>query len=234
MNLLIFFIVSSALMLCTYIATLSFLTSIIVFVLSFAIFALFSLKKIIYYSKIKKKYYSCYKFINNFIISLNIKKTISSAFTSVNSSMDEDYIKEYNDLEHMTDNEKLEYLNNFYPFHIYSLFVGVVNLYEEQGGNILSLASLVLDKSRIINEYIQSSYSKGIRKIVEFFTLWIFSIVILLVLRLVLKDFYSLLASKVFFQIMIACLMVFIAITIHIAIVRFTNIKVRGWNNENV
>lgn len=234
MNILIFLIVSIIFFITTYISTLSMITSLIVFIFSLFVFCLISNKRINDYVRVKRRYHSCYRFINNFIISLNVKKTVSASFETLLNQMDDEYVAEYNDLDHLNDSEKLEYLKKFYPFDIYSLFVGVIALYEEQGGNILSLSSLVMDKSRNIEEYIQNSYSLGIRKVVEFITLWIFSIVILLVLRLVLKDFYQLIVNKPFFQIIIGVLLCFIILTIHLAIHRFTSIKVRGWTNEKI
>jgi hypothetical protein len=168
------------------------------------------------------------------IISLSVKKTLSGALPSVLEQMDEDFLKEYSDLDHFLDNEKIEYLKKYYRFHIYDLFVDIVNLFIEQGGNILSMSSLIIEQSRNIEEFLTSSSKIGTRKIVEFAVLWIFSIAILLALRMVLSEYYILISSKLFFQISVMVLLLFIAFSIHLLVIRFTNVKIRGYSYEKV
>ena len=234
MSLLIFFIISLVFFGSTYFATTSLIPSWVVFVISLCLFMFFSNKKMKEYALITNRFHSCYRFINNLIISLSVKHTLSGALESVITSMDEDFIKEYQELSHLNDFEKIEYLKKYYRFHIYNLFVDIINLYLEQGGNILTMASEVIDKSRLIEEYLKNTHTIGTRKMVEFAVLWIFSILILLVLRFVLADFYSLIASKLFFQVAVVALILFIAVSIHIFVSRFTKIKLGGWSYEKV
>ena len=96
------------------------------------------------------------------------------------------------------------------------------------------MSSLIIEQSRNIEEFLTSSSKIGTRKIVEFAVLWIFSIAILLALRMVLSDYYILISSKLFYQISLMVLLLFIAFSIHLLIIRFTNIKIRGYAYEKV
>lgn len=234
MSIALFIGISIVIFFSSLISTMSLIPSLIVLIISLFIFIFFTNKLLNRYFLITKRFHSCYRFINNFIISLSVKNTVGAALLSIHDSMDEEYKKEISELEHLSDNEKLEYLKKFYRFHIYELFVDVVNLFVEQGGNILNMSKEIIERSRYIEEYLNASHTIGMRKIIEFSTLWIFSILILLVLRLVLGDFYSLIASKLFFQIIVAVLLIFIAFSIHLMVSKFTNIKIGGWSYEKV
>ena len=201
---------------------------------SFLLLSTSCLKSINRYNLITNRFHSCYRFINNFIISLSIKNTIAAALESIKETMDEDFKKELGEISHLNDFEKMEYLRKYYRFHVYDLFLNIVNLYNEQGGNILQMSSQLIDKIRTIEEYLNNSHQIGIRKIIEFVILWIFTLVILITLRFVLAEHYILMASQTFYQIGVAILLMFASFSIALMIIKFTNTKIGGWSYEKV
>ena len=63
-----------------------------------------------------------------------------------------------------------------FTFDIYKLFLNIIALYEEQGGNILQMAALLTEKSRYQEQYLNNTVGVAKRKIIEFSTLWLFSL----------------------------------------------------------
>lgn len=203
-------------------------------VLGFSLLYLFviSFRRIDKYQIKTKRYHSCYKFINSFLISLSIRNTVNASLEKVSENMDEEFKNECDGLENVTGLDILIYLKKYYRFHIYDLFINVISLFEEQGGNILQMSSLIIEQSRNIEDYINKVNSIGKRKVLEFSVLWVFAIVILIALRFVLGQFYQSIVSQTLFQIAIGIIFVFIVISIDVLISRITALDIRGWSHE--
>lgn len=218
----------------TYFSTSNIIISLIVGVVSGFYLLIITRKRIDRFIRKTKRYHSCYKFINSFLISLSIRNTVGAALTNVSENMDEDYKNELDGLEDVTGLETLTYLKKYYSFHIYDLFVNVVSLYEEQGGNVLNMSSLIIEQSRGIEDYINRLVNISKKKVIEFSVLWIFAIVILVALRFVLGQFYVSIISQLIFQIAIAIIFIFITISIDILVKRITKLEIRGYSNEEL
>lgn len=212
----------------SYLASNSFIVMGLVFLTSILYMFL------IYYRRENKyllKYYrfaSCFHFIDDFIISLSVRKTISGAFESVSNSMDKRFLQEINGLQHLTDKEKLTYLKKFYPFHIYELFINILSIYEEEGGDIFDLSSMLMNEARQEEEILHESHKLGNKKMMEFFTLWAFSLLILVVMRFALFDMYTQMSNSLFFKIMIAALFLFVLLSIEFVSRKAFSIPIKG------
>ena len=195
-------------------------------------FALFipNLKR---FNKVSNRFHECYHFINNFIISLSIKKAISSALENTVLSMNESFVEMMNSLENMSDDEKLRYLNGgYFPFHVYRLFIQVIELYEEQGGDILESSKYLLDQCRYYEEYVTACSSLAIRKYFGFGVLWAISLSILVMLRFTLTDFYGYIKTQTLFIVSLGVLSLFIAFSIYVLILRATKIEIKGYDKH--
>ena len=218
----------------TYFSTSNIIISLIVGVVSGFYLLIITRKRIDRFIRKTKRYHRCYKFINSFLISLSIRNTVGAALTNVGENMNEDYKNELDGLEDVTGLEILTYLKKYYSFHIYNLFVNVVSLYEEQGGNVLNMSSLIIEQSRGIEDYINRLVNISKKKVIEFSVLWIFAIVILVALRFVLGQFYVSIISQLIFQIAIAIIFIFVTISIDILVKRITKLEIRGYSNEEL
>ena len=214
----------------TYITTSSWITALLVFIFSVIFLNLVTLPICKKFSKTSKRFHECYNFINNFIISLSIKNTIEGSFNLTIDSMNPSFKEDIEGLEHLTGLDKLTYINKYFTFDIYKLFLNIIALYEEQGGNILQMASLLTEKSRYQEQYLNNTVGVAKRKIIEFSTLWLFSLAILIVLKFVLGQFYNQIFTQFIFQILIGLLFMFIVVSIHLLVVRITKIEIKGWS----
>lgn len=214
-----------------YFTTSSWIVALMVFIFSVIFLLIFTLPICKRFSLTSKRFHQCYNFINNFIVSLSVKNTIEGSINTTIETMNESFKKDMEGLEHLSGVDKLTYISKYFPFDIYKLFLNIISLYEEQGGNILQMSSLLTEKSRYQEQYLNKTVSIAKRKIIEFSTLWLFSLAIIVVLRFVLGQFYTSIFSQLLFQILVGLLFVFVVISIHILVMRITKVEIKGWSN---
>ena len=128
--------------------------------------------------------------------------------------------------------ERLEYLKKYYPFYVYELFVSVIHLYIERGGNILDMSRFLLSELHNEQDYNHEYNSLGKRKMFDFSMLWSFSLLILVVLRFALHEHYSLISNQLFYQILIVILFLFILVSIEILNIKAHTFRKRGAEYE--
>lgn len=176
-----------------------------------------------------RKYHECYHFINNFVIALSIKKSISGSLESTVNSMPTEFIDIYSGLEAMSDKEKLNYLQTYFPFHVYNLFLQIVSLWEENGGDIIRMSKYLIAETRYNEEYITKTETMSNSKYIEISVLWAFCALIVIVLRFSLKEFYDKIKIQIFYIIAIITLFVFILFTIYLLIKKGTSLSIKGY-----
>ncbi len=182
-----------------------------------------------------KRFHECYHFVNNFIIALSIKKSIKGSLESTVASMPNEFIDIYNGLENMSDDDRLHYLSSYFPFSVYRLFLQIISIWEEEGGDILQMSKYLITETRNNEEYISKADTMSRHKYVEISVLWAFCVVIVVVLRFALKDFYVYIKQQLIFMISVIGLMLFILVTIYLLIQKGTNLKIKGADiNEKV
>ena len=233
---LVFILISLIMGVLIYVATEHIILAAAIFVV-FLIFSLvFIAPMLSNFSKVVFRYHQCYHFINNFIITLSIKKNIPATLENTSLSMDEDFLKMFGKLQDMTPEKKLNYLNgHYFPFHVYRLFLQVLSIYQEQGGDILDMAKYLLEQCRYIEEYVSSSESLAKRKYGEMAVLWVISLSILVLLRFALNDFYVSIKSQAFYLIAIAVLSIFVLASIYYAVYQGTKVDLKGYHrNEKI
>ena len=107
----------------------------------------------------------------------------------------------------------------------------LINIYEEQGGNILEMSHYLLEETRLIEEYISSSKSITKKKMVEFAILWLLTLGIMVFMRFALSQFFDVIAKQIFYPTGILFVCLFCVLSIHIAICKMTKLQIRGWND---
>lgn len=179
-----------------------------------------------------RKYHECYHFINNFVIALSIKKSISGSLESTINSMPNEFIDIYSGLESMSDKEKLDYLSTYFPFHVYHLFLQIINLWEENGGDIIRMSKYLIAETRYNEEYITKTETMSNHKYVEIAILWAFCAVIVVVLRFSLKDFYDKIKTQLIYVVAVILLFLFILFSIYLLIRKATDLKLKGYSEN--
>lgn len=216
-----------------FISTENIYVTLVVFALTLLYFICVISPRFKKYKKMTNRFNYCNLFINNFIISLNIKNSIAGAFESVKNSMDDGFNEQLEDIKELKEEEKILYLRKYFGFHVYQLFSDVILTWLDQGGDILKLSNTVLEDCRGNQELIDSYKSSNKKIAVEFSLLWMFAIVIIFILRFVLNDFFKSIIKIPFYPYMVGAIFLLILISIEIFSQRMTNLRIRGWTNEN-
>ena len=179
-----------------------------------------------------RKFHECYHFINNFIIALSIKKSIKGSLESTVASMPTEFIDIYGGLENMSDDDRLHYLTSYFPFYVYRLFLQIISVWEEEGGDILQMSKYLITETRNNEEYISRSDTMSRHKYVEISILWGFCAAIVIVLRFALKDFYVYIKEQLIFVISVVGLMLFILFSIYLLIQKGTKLHIKGVSED--
>ena len=179
-----------------------------------------------------RKFHECYHFINNYVISLSIKKSIAGALESTVNSMPTQFIDIYEGLENMGNIDKLNYLSSYFSFHAYQLFLQILAIWQEEGGDILQMSKYLINEIRCNEEYITKTESMSVHKYVEIGILWSFCLLIIIVLRFALKDFYMYIKGQLIYLISMVILFLFILFTIFLLIQKGTNLKIKGYKDN--
>lgn len=175
-----------------------------------------------------KRYHENYHFINNFIIALSIKKSIKGALESTLGSMPSEFNEMIEGIENMNDHEKINYLSTYFTFYSYRLFLQIIDFWEEEGGDILEMSKFLLDDIRHEEEYISKSSTLFTRKVGELISMWGICLLIVVVLRFSLKEFYLNIQTQPLFLIAICALFAFLLFTIYLLIYKGTSLKIKG------
>ena len=111
------------------------------------------------------------------------------------------------------------------------MFIDLININEEQGGNILEQSKYLLEELRLNEEYISEGTLISKRKMTEFAILWVLTYVIMVFMRFALSSFFQNISKQLFFIIGILLIDVFCLLSIHFAIIKYTSLKIKGWDD---
>ena len=216
----------------TFIASQNIFSAIVVLIVFIAFFVLIARRLVNNSQQKVHRYHECYQFINSFIISLNVKGSLSSALQSSYDTADSGTREILDSIKELNDEEELSYLVKYFKFDLYHLFVDTVSLWNEQGGDIIKMSHHLIDQVRLKEEYLLACESINKSKSVEFIVLWGIALMILAALRFALSQFFTRISQTVFYQVAVVVTMLFALASIYILIKRLTNLKLEGWKED--
>lgn len=229
--LLISIVISVVIGIITFLASNNYIIAVIALVIYLLYFLIFARKIFNKYQTKIVRFYECYHFINTFIVSLSIKSSLSSAYETAILTIYKEHVKELETIDSFEINDWLNHLNKYFKFHIFSLFIDLININEEQGGNILEQSKYLLEELRLNEEYISEGTLISKRKMTEFAILWVLTYVIMVFMRFALSSFFQNISKQLFFIIGILLIDVFCLLSIHFAIIKYTSLKIKGWDD---
>ena len=231
----LFLIISLIVASISYVALENIFIAVAVFVIYLAVCFLMIVPRFKNYELIKNRYHECYHFINNFIITLSIKKSIAGALETTVYSMPNTFVDVYNGIDNLSENEKLEYLSTYFQFYDYSLFLQIINIWQEEGGDILSMSKYLIGNIRHNEEYISQVDTLAKRKYVEIAILWTISLAIVVILRFALSEFYGKVKGQLLYIVSISMVFAFVLLTIYLLVYKGTSLNLKGnANHEKV
>ncbi len=211
-----------------YLSTSQLIVSIVVFLI-FTLYFCFRVERVWKKSQKKRqKVDFAYNIINSTIQSISVYGSINEAVDRVFQTYDISKIKEIGDLSHLEGMDKLQYLSNYFSLPIYDAFLNIVELYQENGGNILNMSEYILSETKDIQTALLSSNSFYRSKASSITILWIFCLVIPIFIRFALSDFYSSLISSALYLAGIILIYALCIVTIEMFCNRINKQRVKG------
>ncbi len=223
----IFFVSLSVLVaILSYFVTNNFIVPIALLGLFLADFFLLFKRIKTYFIK-RDRIHECYQFINSFIISLSIKDSYEDALMNATMNPSKDLEAELKALNDLPINEKLIYLRKYFNLSIYKMFLNILEVYANQGGKILTMADDLLKETIRIEESLTLASGFNLRKIIEFVSLWLMTFLILIFLRIGLKEFYGAMLSSLPYFIILCIFFLFVLLSLHIYLHQIFTISIK-------
>ena len=231
-SILVGIIVSLVLTGISFITTQNIFLAIFIFLISILFFVLIVNRKIKKNQLKIHRYHQCFHFINSFIISLNVKGSMSAAIQSGYETTDEDTKALIESIKELNEEEKIMYLSKYFKFDLYRLFVDTVNLWNEEGGDILKMSQYLINQVRLKEQYLITCEAIHRQKTIEFVVLWTISLAILAALRFALSQFFERIRQTIFYQVAVTVILLFVLVSIYILVMRISKLDLEGWKDE--
>ena len=166
-------------------------------------------------------------FINSFLITLSVKESISDAYESGLRIQDSQLHLFANELNELSDDEKVKYLKNYFKLAIYKMFLNVFEIYQDQGGNILSMSENLIRETTRTEKVVNESSNLGIKHLIEFIVLWSLSFAVLLFMKFGIGEFYNKMLQNPIFAPLIFVFFLLCLVSIHLFLKNFMNLSIK-------
>jgi len=156
--------------------------------------------------------YQMYFYMHSIITTLAIKKHVHESVLDVTVALS------HHDktIQDVMDSDGLTTLTNLkanYPAKIYDLFVSSIQFYDQQGGDVMSLFDNFLRQSRISETRIQEEEHIYRRGVIEFTTLWLFNLLVLLLAKWALRYMFDQMLSNLLVLLSISAVFIWLPLT---------------------
>lgn len=208
------------------------LISIAVALLYLAYYFFVARKRLNNYSNKIERIHCCYHFINSFLVTLSTKESLEDAYQS-GLRIDNKKLNEISkSIENLSIYDRVIYLRTFFNLSIYKMFINILDLYQDQGGNILSMSGNLLRECTRVEKTLNESLSIGQKHIVEFLLLWVMSFGVVLFMRFGISEFYSMMVAKPVFLMLLFCYFMICLVSVHLFLVKYTNLTIKEDVNQ--
>lgn len=150
-----------------------------------------------------QKVKECTKFINNFIITLSINKSINTTYEQVKETFNEELKRIDENNSNQGVEERIKSLKSYFNLKIYEVFLKLLDQYLFQGGDIIKISQLLLFDTRKMTSLLDDYMVISKRKLIEFASMWGLTMIILVVIQLSMNIFYSQILQMSFYPIAI-------------------------------
>ena len=216
-----------------FLAAVAYLASLNIYIPIFVVFSytlyyfLLGRKYLIKKDKLTKRIHACYHFINAFIISMSVKESLEEAYQSGIRYEDKELNEITPEIENLKVSDRILYLREFFNLAVFKMFINVLNLYQDQGGNILNMSDELISESTRIEKSVSESLSESNKYLGQFLLLWIMSVGVLMFIRFSISSFYLTMAKSTVFAGFLLVFFALILFSIHLFILRYSSIVVK-------
>ena len=224
---IIFVIIGLFLGILCYFSTINYIFTAIVPVVFIVDYFVLMRKRIVRYFDLIERVHTSYHFINSFVVTLSVKDSLDEAYENGIRINNAKLNAETKELNQMPVIERIRYLRGYFNLSIYKMFLNVLDLYQDQGGNILSMADNLLRESTRTEKTLSETLSIGYKHLIEFTILWCMSFGILLFMRFSIEEFYLMMLKNVFVGPLILVYFIICISSVNLFINSFTDLTVK-------
>jgi len=164
-------------------------------------FALWMVGMMIWFQQSKKDRMDAemYFWMQTYLTTLSIKKTITESFVNV---VQQYQLKKENWILPFMSNDALHALRNLkqrFTHPLYGLFITTLEFYEVQGGDVLMLFDSILQQTRMVESRRIEIQSLTKRYFFQWVFLWTLNLFILLMAKFVLMDLFDVMKNNLMF-----------------------------------
>ena len=188
---LIYILLSLLIGVSNFLVIQSIIFSIVLLLIFLLYFFLYLDRKRTYYKRNLSRSYEAINYINNFIISLSINPSITTAFENAKNSSSPELKKQIDAITHLSHEEQIEYLYKYFEIPIYGVFINVIKQFIFNGGDILEISQVLIRDSRALEDRLLDFERMSLRKMKEFASSWLLTLVILFILQFSLNSIYT-------------------------------------------
>ena len=224
---IIFIFIAAILSALCYLTTNSILYAALLAVIFIIDYFLLLRKRFVNYFSLIQRVHTSYHFINSFVITMSVKESFEEAYQNGIRINNARLNAETEQLTEMTVIDRIKYLKDYFNLSIYLMFLNVITLYQDQGGNILTMSDNLLKECTRTEKTLSETLSIGQKHLKEFVVLWIMSIGILVFMRYSLKDFYVTMLKNNLFGMLLFVFFLLCVGSINLFVMAFTNLTVK-------
>ena len=184
-------------------------------------------KRITHYFDLIERVHTSYHFINSFVITLSVKNSLEEAYQNGIRINNLRLNLETKQLTEIPTVERIRYLRGYFNLTIYKMFLNVLDLYQDQGGNILSMTDNLMRECTRTEKTLSETLSIGYKHLTEFLILWLMSFAILVFMRFSIEDFYLMMLKNVFIVPLIFVYFLVCVVSINLFVNAFTNLTIK-------
>ena len=193
-------------------------------------YLIFAMKKLKNYSRKVYRIHNCYKFMNAFLITMSVRNSLEESYRSGIQGSSGELKHIVAEIENMESLERLNYLRKYFNLSIYKMFLNVVELYLDQGGNILKMSDSLISESTRIEDTLNKATQSSRKYLLEFIILWGLSLGILLFMRFGISSFYLMMLNSPIFLGVLIIYYLLILFSIHMLIGRISELYIKEDN----
>lgn len=184
-------------------------------------------KKFTKYLKQQERVHSCYHFINSFLVTLSVKESFEDAYESAIRIENKEFKEQVDNINNLAVYDRVSYLRGYFDLAIYKIFLNILDLYQDQGGNILAMSENLIRECTRTEKTITEATSIGNKHLIEFFLLWLMSFAIIIFMRFSISEFYMMMIKQPVFMIMLFAFFLICLASVHLFFRRFTNLTIK-------
>ncbi|MCR5490805.1 MAG: hypothetical protein K6F32_01600 [Bacilli bacterium] len=177
------------------------------------------------FGKRARREHECYRFTNSFIITLSVCQSLEKSYDSAMESSDRELVALSDSLTNLNAREKLEYLDSFFEMPAYRMFLSLLDIYIEQGGDIVKISSELMQEFTRIEETRIAIIGSARKNAIQFAVLWLISLAIVVFLRIGLSNFYTYLSGSMTYMISLVIYFAFFLASLVVYAAFYTRLK---------